>query len=186
MSEPRITADTPMGEILAAYPTAKTVLFARFHIGGCTSCSYEPQQTLAAVRAQHQVAAPVDAMIAAIEQSAAIEATLRLDVPTLRARLDRPAPPRLLDARSQAEFDWSRLPGAQLVTPELTFAALDEWPKDTPLVVYSNHGERSLQKAAHFACYGLTAVQSLDGGLKAWLSAGGPVAESPAARAARG
>ena len=211
MAAPAITADTPMGAILAAYPTAKTVLFARFHIGGCTSCRYEPHQTLAQVRAQHQVAASVDDMLDAIAQSAAIEATLRIDGAALRTALDGASPPRLLDARSKAEFDWSRLPGTQLITPELTFAALDEWPKATPIVVYSNHGERSLQKAAHFACYGMTAARSLDGGLKLWLDAGGPVEEggprgsagatpqaersgpptadpneSPAARAARG
>jgi len=186
MGTPGLTADSTMGEILSAYPTAKTVLFARFHIGGCTSCSYQPDQTLAEVRAQHGVPAPVEAMLAAIHDSASIEATLRITPEALRTALAGPTPPRLLDARSPAEHAWTRIAGTELLTAELTFAILDEWPKDTPLVVISNNGDRSLQKAAHLACYGCTAVRSLDGGLRAWMAAGGPVQESAAAQAARG
>jgi metal-sulfur cluster biosynthetic enzyme len=42
-----ITADTTMGEILQAYPAAKVGLFQRYHIGGCSACSYQPTDTVA-------------------------------------------------------------------------------------------------------------------------------------------
>ena len=51
---------------------------------------------------------------------------------------------------------------------ELTFEALDSWPKETPIVFYSNEGRRSLDKAAYFQAYGFTNARSLDGGIQAW------------------
>jgi rhodanese-related sulfurtransferase len=36
------------------------------------------------------------------------------------------------------------------------------------VVVYSNQGRRSLEKASYFRAYGLTNVKSIDVGLEAW------------------
>src|SRR6266436_4451498 len=74
---------------------------------------------------------------------------------------------RLLDLRSAEEWQAGRIPGAQPVTVELTFEALDSWPKETPIVFYSNEGRRSLDKAAYFQAYGFTNARSLDGGIQA-------------------
>jgi len=63
----------------------------------------------------------------------------------------------------------------------LSFEILDAWPKATRLVTYSNRGDRSLDKAAYFRCYGMTDATSLDGGLRAWLDAGGAVQTDPPA-----
>ena len=49
-----IGPDVTMGEILHAYPTAKIALFIRYHIGGCTRCSYQLGDTQAEV---HQASA---------------------------------------------------------------------------------------------------------------------------------
>ncbi len=54
-------------------------------------------------------------------------------------------------------------------TVELTFEILDAWPKDTPLVFYSNpnEGHRSLDKTSYFRAHGLPRACSLTGGLAA-------------------
>ena len=73
-----------------------------------------------------------------------------------------------LDARTPEEFAARRLPGAQLITHALTFEVLDSWPKTVPIVIYSNRGQRSLDRASYFRAYGMQNVRSMDGGLEAW------------------
>ena len=41
-----ITPQSKMGEVLAAYPGAQRALFRRYHIGGCSSCGFSPEETL--------------------------------------------------------------------------------------------------------------------------------------------
>jgi len=42
-----IGPSSTMEEILYAYPSANVGLFQRYHIGGRTSCGYQPVDTLA-------------------------------------------------------------------------------------------------------------------------------------------
>ena len=44
-----LTPQTTMQEILQAVPHARDLLFERYHVGGCASCSYQPEETLAQV-----------------------------------------------------------------------------------------------------------------------------------------
>jgi adenylyltransferase/sulfurtransferase len=68
----------------------------------------------------------------------------------------------------QAGWQAGHLVGALPITVELTFNALDSWPKETLIVFYSNEGRRSLDKAAYFQAYGFTNARSLDGGIQDW------------------
>ena len=177
MSSPEIGPHTTMAEILDAYPSAKVGLFQRYHIGGCASCGYQPGDTLGQVCETHNIVEPLDAVIACIRESEAVEATLHIQPAEVAAALGRGENLRLLDVRSPEEWETGHIEGAQLVTVELTFEILDSWPKDTPLVVYSNHGNRSLDRASYFRAYGLANPRSMDGGLEAWLALAGPVEE---------
>ena len=42
-----LSINTPMGEILDALPGARRALFASYHLGGCQSCGFPPEETLA-------------------------------------------------------------------------------------------------------------------------------------------
>lgn len=171
MSSRDIGPGSAMQEILQAYPSAKVGLFVRYHIGGCASCGYEPTDTLAEVCRKHNIADSLDAVLACIRQSEDVEAQLHISPTELALALKRGEKLRLLDVRSAEEWEAGYIPGAQRVTVELTFEALDSWPKDTPIVFYSNEGRRSLDKAAYFRAYGFTNARSLDGGMDAWLGA---------------
>ena len=163
-----IGPEITMGEILHAYPTAKIALFIRYHIGGCTSCSYQLTDTLTEVHQNFNIKDSLDEMVEAVRHSAAIEAKIHISQQELAEALDRGEAIKLLDARSSEEWQSAHLPGAQSVTVELTFNALDSWSKETPIVFYSNDGVRSLDKAAYFQAYGFTNARSLDGGIHAW------------------
>ncbi len=47
-NSPRFDADTTMEEAIAADPNLPVVLM-RFHIGGCSLCGFEPEDTIAKV-----------------------------------------------------------------------------------------------------------------------------------------
>lgn len=172
-----IGPNTTMGEILDHYPSAKIGLFQRYHIGGCASCSYQLTDTLAKVREDHSIKDAIEGMIAYIRESHEVETRLHIAPSEVVAMLARGDTLRLLDVRTPAEFEAGHIEGAQHVSVELTFDILDSWPKDEPLLLYSNHGRRSLEKASYFRAYGMTNVKSIDGGLEAWRAA----VEAPAA-----
>jgi len=168
VSPPDIGLNSTMAEVLHAYPGAKIALFIRYHIGGCANCSYQFSDTLAEVCRNYSIADPLEAVLAFIRQSASVEGEIHVSPEQVVGGIERREDLRLLDVRSAEEWQADRIPGAQLVTVELTFEALDSWPKQTPIVFYSNEGRRSLDKAAYFQAYGFTNARSLDGGIQAW------------------
>ena len=107
-------------------------------------------------------------MLAFIRQSASVEAKIHVSPEQVVGAIERGEDLRLLDVRSAEEWRAGHLLGAQPVPVELTFNALESWPKQTPIVFYSNEGRRSLDKAAYFQAYGFTNARSLDGGIQAW------------------
>ena len=72
--QPAIGPDATMADILHAYPTAKIALFIRYHIGGCTSCSYQLTDTLAEVHQNYNIKDSLEAVLAAVRQSASCRA----------------------------------------------------------------------------------------------------------------
>src|SRR5881397_494953 len=44
-----ISSDSPMSAVLEVFPGAQRALFRRYHIGGCSSCGFQPTETLAQV-----------------------------------------------------------------------------------------------------------------------------------------
>ncbi len=183
-----ISASTVMGEILNAYPSAKLGLFRQYHIGGCTACGYQPADTLEQVMGDHNISDPLETVIACILESGRVEAGLHIlpavvaaalkpkpesqlaDVssPEVEAALERGESWPLIDVRSPEEWMNGHIPGAQFLTLELKFEALDTWPKDARIVFCSNAGHRSLEVASYFMAYGFTNVRNMTGGLEAW------------------
>lgn len=186
-----IGPDTTMGEILSVYPCSRLGLFRRYHIGGCAACGYQPADTLAEVMREHNISDPLDAVIVCIRDSADVDAGLQilpavvaatlqpeddsrllvLQSPEVAAALQSGEKWRLIDVRSPEEWETLHIPGAQLLTVELKFEALDSWPKDTPIIFYSNKGNHSLEVASYFVAYGSTHVRSMAGGIEAWSGA---------------
>ncbi len=177
-----ITMQTTMGQILTAYPAARLGLFRKYHIGGCSACGYKLEDTLEQVCLQYNIKDSLEAIVQVVRESSEAEAKL-LILPAAIASAARPAPAlklpgsetgsgkpadRIIDVRTLEEYERGHIPGAQLLTVELTFEALDSWPKNTPIVFYSNTGKRGLEKASFFMAYGFTNVRNMAGGLAAW------------------
>ena len=63
-----ITGESFMQEVLQVFPGAQRALFRKYHIGGCSSCGFGPEETLAGV-CERNGDLPVDEVIEKIQQS---------------------------------------------------------------------------------------------------------------------
>jgi len=162
-----ITAESKMGEVLEAFPGAQRALMRRYHIGGCSSCGFAPEDRLGDVLAKHNVLA-VEEVIEHIKTSHAEEQRIQIQPQDLAEGLKGSTPPRLLDVREPEELAIAKLEGAVQATQELVQELMARWPKDTPIVTYCHHGIRSLEAASYLIGHGFTNVRTLAGGIDAW------------------
>ncbi len=90
---------------------------------------------------------------------------------------DRNRPkPVLFDVRTPAEWNVSHLRGARQVDPEASAQeAVQDLPKETPIVTYCSVGYRSGKIAERLREAGYTHVQNLEGSIFAWANEGRPL-----------
>jgi len=161
-----LTAETRMGELLEALPGAKRALFARYHIGGCQSCAFDPQETLAQLCQRNELDA-ADVLAHLFEASAHDEALL-VSPADLKEMLAAAAPPRVLDIRTREEFEAVPFPGAEFFTQEAQSALFAMGAAAPAVVLVDHNGPRALDMAAWFAGHGLKSTRALRGGIDAW------------------
>lgn len=163
-----------MAEVEAYAPGARRALFARYHIGGCQSCGFQPGETLAQVCARNE-GIDVGEAIAHIEDSHRHDLELQISPAELRAMLAAGgAAPQLIDLRTREEFEAVRLPGAQLFSQELQQEMFGRWAKDTDIVLYDHTGNRCLDATAFIIGHGFTRVHALAGGIDAYSQQADP------------
>ncbi len=162
-----IDPESPMSELLLAYPGAQRALFRKYHVGGCSSCGFAPTESLAQIcqRNPHMDVAEVCAFL---ETSREEDRAMEITPEALRAALSGDKL-HLLDIRTREEYDAVHIAGSELFSQALMQTILMEWPRDAGLIVLIDHqGTRSLDAAAYFAGHGFTNVRALRGGIDAW------------------
>ena len=157
-----LSADTPMGEILATLPGAKRALFARYHLGGCQSCAFSNEETLAELcrRSDLPVSEVLDHLLASHAHDSAMlmePAEARDNLPSLR----------LIDIRTREEHDAVAIPGSGFFTQDLQ-QQLFANPPDSALLLYDHSGRHVLDQVAWFRGHGLHNTFGLRGGIDAW------------------
>ena len=161
--DPNIT----MGKLLEEFPGAQRALFRRYHIGGCSSCGFGPDETLAGVCARNENL-DVEEVTEHILTSDATDRALQIEPGELSERLAAGETIHLLDIRTREEFDAVKLPGAQLFTQEFMQEILANWSRTDLLAIYDHQGARSMDAAAYFQGHGFENIKSLRGGIDAW------------------
>jgi rhodanese-related sulfurtransferase len=162
-----LSPDLTMQELLQALPGAQRALFRLHHIGGCSSCGFRPEETLAEVCARNDGLDPAE-VLSQVEAACAEDAKLLIEPNAAAAALAGDADTRLLDIRTREEFDAVHIPQAQHFTQELLQTIMGGWPKDSLIVLVDHQGARSMDAAAYFAGHGFTNVRGLRGGIDAW------------------
>lgn len=161
-----ITSDSTMAEVEAFAPGARRALFARYHIGGCQSCGFQPTETLAEVCRRNEEIDVTEA-IAHIEASNQHDQKLQISPAELKIKLDA-GDCKLIDLRTREEFEAVKIPGAQLFGQELQQQIFGTWPKDSQIVLYDHSGGKSLDATAFIIGHGFSNVYALEGGIDAY------------------
>lgn len=92
----------------------------------------------------------------------------KLDAHRAYAMLRQDASVFLLDVRSLREYQHVRLADARLIPIDQLLARQMELPRDRPILVYCEVGQRSAQVAAYLVGQGYPAVFDLQGGIWGW------------------
>jgi len=161
--DPNIT----MKELLLQFPGAQRALFRKYHIGGCASCGFSPEETLSGVCARNENL-DVNEVIEHIARSDDAERAMQIEPRELAERMASGEPVYLLDVRTREEFEAVKLPNAHLFTQELMQEILGNGSRSNLFVIYDHTGARSMDAAAYFQGHGFENVKSLRGGIDAW------------------
>jgi rhodanese-related sulfurtransferase len=86
----------------------------------------------------------------------------------LKARLQSPQPPLVLDVREPWERALAHLPGTVDIPMGEVPQRLGELPRDREIVVMCHGGVRSLRVAQFLAQNGFSRLANLTGGIHAW------------------
>ena len=156
-----------MRELLEQFPGAQRALFRGFHIGGCSSCAFQPDETLAQL-CQRNGDLDVDKVLQHIRTSHEQDERILINAKAL-ADLRRQDPSvRLVDVRSREEFEAVHIAGSVLLSQPVMREIMAEGTNTRPLVVIDHQGRQGLDAAAYFLGHGLQNVLCLRGGVDAW------------------
>lgn len=161
-----IRPEMTMESILEAAPAARRALFQRYHIGGCSSCAFQPTDTLAQVCKDHNIL-DVGEVIRTIEIAQEMDAKLQVAPREVKQWIDSGEDFSFIDVRTPEEIRIARIEQAEA----LDFDAPDRYmglPHDRKIVFHCQSGDRSLDVAAYFKGHGFERVYSMRGGLEAW------------------
>jgi rhodanese-related sulfurtransferase len=162
-----IQPGSTMREVLAAYPGAQRALFRRYHLGGCSSCAFRPEETLEAL-CRRAGDLEVREVLAYLASSHEEDAKILISPKALAEWLAEDKTIHLLDVRSREEYEAVHLEGSELLSQPVMRALLAEGTNARPLVIIDHQGRQGLDAAAYFLGHGLQNVRCLQGGIDAW------------------
>jgi rhodanese-related sulfurtransferase len=161
--DPNIT----MRDLLVQFPGAQRALFRKYHIGGCSSCGFSPDETLAGVCARNENL-NVDEVTEHVIASHQADVAMQIEPRELSDRIARGKKIYLLDVRTREEWEAVKLADSHLFTQELMQEILAKESRNDLFVIYDHKGARSMDAAAFFQGHGFDNVKSLRGGIDAW------------------
>ena len=156
-----------MRDVLEKFPGAQRALFRRYHIGGCSSCGFSPDETLAGVCARNG-GLDVNEVLAHIESSHELDAKILISPKELAETLKHDKSLRIVDVRSREEFEAVHIEGSTLLSQDVMRQIMGDGSNTKPLVVVDHSGKNGLDAAAYFMGHGLQNVRCLRGGIDAW------------------
>jgi rhodanese-related sulfurtransferase len=162
-----ISPQSPMRDGLEKFPGAQRALFRRYHIGGCSSCGFSPDETLEGVCARNG-SLDVNEVLAHIESSHEQDAKILISPKELADALKQDKSLRIVDVRSREEFEAVHIEGSTLLSQDVMRQIMGDGSNTKPLVVVDHSGKNALDAAAYFMGHGLQNVRCLRGGIDAW------------------
>jgi rhodanese-related sulfurtransferase len=167
ISSKTVSPESPMSAVLEMFPGAQRALFRRYHIGGCSSCGFSPDETLAQV-CMRNGNLDVAEVLAHIQSSHEQDARVLISPKELAELLQRDKAVKLVDVRSREEFEAVNINGSVLLSQDVMRELMASGSNTNPIVVIDHAGRNGLDAAAYFMGHGLQNVRCLRGGIDAW------------------
>jgi len=158
------SVENRMEDLLAGLPGAKRALFARYHLGGCQSCGFSPNETLAGLCGRNGIDA--EEALAHLLGSERHDRAMRV-TPKVAAETMRGDGWRWIDLRTREEYEAVPLVGAELFTQEVQQAVF-AGDAGQRIVLFDHLGRGVLDQVAWFRGHGLKETYGLEGGIDAW------------------
>jgi rhodanese-related sulfurtransferase len=162
-----IGANSPMRDVLEKFPGAQRALFRKYHIGGCSSCGFSPDETLAQVCARNG-GLNVAEVLAHIQTSHELDAKILISPTELASLLQADKSVKLVDVRSREEFEAVHIAGSVLLSQDVMREIMASGSNKRPIVIIDHQGKNGLDATAYFLGHGLESVRCLRGGIDAW------------------
>jgi rhodanese-related sulfurtransferase len=162
-----INLQSPMSTVLEHFPGAQRALFRRYHIGGCSSCGFQPTETLAEVCARNGNL-DVAEVLAHIQSSHEQDAKVLISPKELAELLQCDQSVKLVDVRSREEFEAVNIAGSVLLSQDAMRELMASGSNSNPIVVIDHAGKNGLDAASYFMGHGLQNIRCLRGGIDAW------------------
>src|ERR1700690_807749 len=143
--EAEVGAESPMSAVLENFPGAQRALFRRYHIGGCSSCGFSPDETLAQVCARN---GNLDAteVLAHIQSSHEQDAKILISPKELAELLQNDKSVKLVDVRSREEFEAVNIAGSVLLSQDVMREIMASGSNTNPNVVMVHGGKKGLAR----------------------------------------
>lgn len=151
-----------MGVILETLPGARRAIFARYHLGGCQSCSFSNEETLADLCARSEI--PADEVLEHLRASHVHDSAMLMEPAVAKMEIARLL---LIDLRTREEHEAVVIPGSEFFTQELQQQVFAQNP-NTKVLLYDHSGKNVLDQVAWFRGHGLSETYGLRGGIDAW------------------
>lgn len=160
-----LSVDSKMKEVMDALPGGRRALFARYHLGGCSSCAFSDEETLAELCGRSEINA--DEALAHLLESHEHDEKMLMDAAEAKRRMDAGEKIVLVDVRTREEHEAVVIPGSEFFTQETQqrFFAMDP---ATVIVIYDHLGKSVLDQVAWFRGHAMKETYALRGGIDAW------------------
>ena len=162
-----IQPEMTMEAIMEVAPSAQRALFQRYHVGGCSSCGFQPTDTLAQVCKDHNLL-DVKEVVNTIVLSEQVDKTTQIQPAQVREWLAAGEEFTFIDVQPPSDEELVRVEAAELLDYNNS-AKYMEREKDHRFVFICADGDRSLDVASYFIGHGFTEVKAVRGGVKAWM-----------------
>lgn len=162
----KIHAQTEMGKITTEYPGARRALFAKYHIGGCSSCAYKETESLFAVCERNEI--DVDEAISHILSCHENDQEMLISATELKQKMDAGEEILLIDTRTREEHEAVKIEGSKLMTQEYQQQVFAKHDPTKLIVLYDHSGQSVLDTCAWFIGHEMKNTRALQGGIDAW------------------
>lgn len=150
---------------MASMPGARRTLFARYHLGGCSSCAFSEEETLSELCARAEL--DPEEVLAHLLASHDHDLTMSVAPLEAKRRMDEKEPILWVDVRTREEHEAVNIPGSQFLTQQVQERIFAEKPPGL-VVLYDHTGKYVLDQVAWFRGHGISNAYGLAGGIDAW------------------